>query len=88
MVPGGDVLFSFSMAGANIQFVLTGEESGGFALSRDEIELVKSFRAAPLAVKAAALGALAAGSSASTSSINVTGSGQRVAGRDYYEGKK
>ena len=87
MVPGGDVLLSFAMAGANIQFVLTGEESGGVALSRDEIELVKSFRAAPLAVKAAALGALTAGSSA-TASINVTGSGQRVAGRDYHEGKK
>ncbi len=87
MVPGGDVLLSFAMAGANIQFVLTGEESGGVALSRDEIELVKSFRAAPLAVKAAALGALTAGSSA-TASINVTGSSQRVAGRDYHEGKK
>ncbi|MBA0180354.1 MULTISPECIES: helix-turn-helix domain-containing protein [Pectobacterium] len=88
MVPGGDVLLSFAMAGANIQFVLTGEESGGVALSRDEIELVKSFRAAPLAVKAAALGALTAGSSATAGSINVTGSGQRVAGRDYHEGKK
>ncbi|MCI4412460.1 helix-turn-helix domain-containing protein [Klebsiella variicola] len=87
MVPGGDVLLSFAINGANIQYILTGEESGGVALTRDESDLIYHFRKAPIAIKAAAMAALTAGNSASNS-INVSGQGNRVAGRDFNENKK
>ncbi|MFV9298130.1 MULTISPECIES: helix-turn-helix transcriptional regulator [Citrobacter] len=87
MVPGGDVLLSFAMNGANVQFILTGDEGGGVVLNRDESELIAIFRKSPLAIKAAAMAALTAGNSVS-SSINVSGSGNRVAGRDFNENKK
>lgn len=87
MVPGGDVLLSFSTNGANIQYILTGEESSGITLTRDELELVNNFKEASLAVKAAVLAALTAGNSASNS-INVSGQRNHVAGRDFNENKK
>ncbi|MHA6633458.1 helix-turn-helix domain-containing protein [Citrobacter farmeri] len=87
MVPGGDVLLSFAMNGANVQFILTGDEGGGVVLNRDESELIAIFRKSPLAIKAAAMAALTAGNSVSNS-INVSGSGNRVAGRDFNENKK
>lgn len=86
-VPGGNVLCSFALNGANIQYILTGDEDGGVMLTRDELELVNHFRNAPLVIKAAALAALTAGNSASNS-INVSGQGNRVAGRDFNETKK
>lgn len=86
-VPGGNVLLSFAINGANVQYILTGEEGGGITLTRDELELINHFRAAPLAIKAAAMAALTAGNSAS-GSVNVSGRGNRVAGRDYNENKK
>ncbi|NDJ58082.1 helix-turn-helix transcriptional regulator [Enterobacteriaceae bacterium 4M9] len=87
MVPGGDVLLSFAINGANVQYILTGEEDGGVTLTRDELELVNNFRTAPLAIKAAAMAALTAGNSASKT-ITVSGKGNRVAGRDFNENKK
>lgn len=87
MVPGGDVLLSFALNGANVQYILTGEDGGGIALTRDELEIVKHFRNAPLAVKAAALAALTAGTSMSNS-MTVSGQGNRIAGRDYNENNK
>ena len=75
IVPGGDVLLSFAMNGANVQFILTGQD------------LINHFRNAPLAVKAAVFAALTAGSSVSNS-VNVSGNGNRVAGRDYNENNK
>ncbi|MCE1610729.1 helix-turn-helix domain-containing protein [Enterobacter kobei] len=87
MVPGGDVLLSFAINGANIQYILTGEETGGNLLTRDELGLVNNYRSAPLPVKAAVLAALTAGNSTS-GSVNVSGQGNRVAGRDYNENKK
>ncbi|MGZ0457931.1 helix-turn-helix domain-containing protein [Citrobacter freundii] len=87
IVPGGDVLLSFAMNGANVQFILTGQESGGVALTRDEHDLINHFRNAPLAVKAAVFAALTAGSSVSNP-VNVSGNGNRVAGRDYNENNK
>lgn len=87
IVPGGDVLLSFAMNGANVQFILTGQESGGVALTRDEHDLINHFRNAPLAIKAAVFAALTAGNSVSNS-VNVSGSGNRVAGRDYNENNK
>lgn len=86
-VPGGNVLCSFALNGANVQYILTGENSGGIMLTRDELELVNHFRAAPVAIKAAAMAALTAGNSASNS-IHVSGQGNRVAGRDFNENKK
>ncbi|MCV9878839.1 helix-turn-helix domain-containing protein [Brenneria izbisi] len=66
-VPGGEVLMLFAMAGANVQFVLTGESSENVALSRDEQEIVEHYRTAPLAVKSAVLAALTAGTTAQQS---------------------
>ncbi|HIA7190862.1 TPA: helix-turn-helix domain-containing protein [Escherichia coli] len=84
MVPGGDVLLSFALNGANVQYILTGEGGGGMVLTRDEKEFVEHYRKASLVVKAATLAALTAGNSAA-SSISVTGSGNRVAGHDFNE---
>ncbi|MGQ5978776.1 helix-turn-helix domain-containing protein [Serratia sp. IR-2025] len=86
--PDASYLYAVSKFGADIQFIVTGERSSE-ALTSDEKELVELFRAAPLAVKAAALAALTAGGAADSKAINVTGgSGQRIAGRDFHEHKK
>ncbi|RJL44696.1 MULTISPECIES: helix-turn-helix domain-containing protein [Pectobacterium] len=84
--PDAAYLATLSKFGLDVLYVVLGKRSAE-VLSDDEQELVGHYRKAPIAVKAAALAALTAGSSA-TASINVTGSGQRVAGRDYHEGKK
>ncbi|MEI7367044.1 XRE family transcriptional regulator [Pectobacterium sp. 1950-15] len=85
--PDADYLNGIAKIGVDIQYVVLGKRSAE-VLSDDEQELVGHYRKAPVAVKAAALAALTAGSSATAGPINVTGSGQRVAGRDYHEGKK
>ncbi|UWS32136.1 helix-turn-helix domain-containing protein [Erwinia pyrifoliae] len=86
--PDARYLSTLSRLGVDVLYVITGVHTPDVQdISQDELELVKIYRAAPLAVKAAALAALTAGSSAH-SAINVSGSGQRVAGRDYHEGKK
>jgi len=85
-VPGGNVLCSFALNGANVQYILTGADGSGVMLTRDELELVNHFRDAPVAIKAAAMAALTAGNSASNS-IHVSGQGNRVAGRDFNENK-
>ncbi|QHQ16199.1 helix-turn-helix domain-containing protein [Pectobacterium parmentieri] len=88
-LPGTAYLLNLINIGVDVWFVLTGNRFPDIGdVSNDELELIKIYRAAPLAIKAAALAALTAGSSATAGSINVTGSGQRVAGRDYHEGKK
>ncbi|QLO43201.1 helix-turn-helix transcriptional regulator [Citrobacter freundii] len=81
--PDSAYLSAIAKFGADIQFIVTGIRSAE-SLSPDEKELINLFRQAPLAVKAAALAALNAGNAA-TDSINVSGSGNRVAGRDYNE---
>lgn len=86
--PKASTLVALKEFGVDALYVLTGQRTpsaGDF--SYDEIELVSLYRSAPLAVKAAVLAALTAGNSAS-SSINVSGQGNRVAGRDYNENKK
>ncbi|WP_409161412.1 helix-turn-helix domain-containing protein [Pectobacterium sp. B2J-2] len=86
---GATLAFLSENYGMDTLYILTGKRTLDLGdISNDELELVKIYRAAPLAIKAAALAALTAGSSATAASINVTGSGQRVAGRDYHEGKK
>ncbi|POD89693.1 helix-turn-helix domain-containing protein [Pectobacterium odoriferum] len=88
-LPGTAYLLNLIDIGVDVWFVLTGNRFPDIGnVTNDELELIKIYRAAPLAIKAAALAALTAGSSATVGSINVTGSGQRVAGRDYHEGKK
>lgn len=86
-VPGGDVLLRFAVNGGDVQYVLTGVRDGGVVLTRDELELIQVYRAASLPLRMAALAALTAGNAAS-SSVNVSGQGNRVAGRDYNENKK
>ncbi|TXE42462.1 MULTISPECIES: helix-turn-helix domain-containing protein [Serratia] len=77
-----------TQCGLDVFYVLFGSRSKGLPdINSDEIELVQMYRAAPLVVKAAALAALSAGSSASNT-VSVTGQGNRVAGRDYNENKK
>lgn len=84
--PDATYLSAISKFGADIQFIVTGIRSAE-TLNTDEQELLSHFRKASLAVKAAALAALTAGNSASNS-INVSGQGNRVAGRDFNENKK
>ncbi|HGP2813929.1 TPA: helix-turn-helix domain-containing protein [Salmonella enterica] len=84
--PDAAYLCAISKFGADIQFIVTGVRSAE-SLSDDEKTLIKSYRNAPLSVKAAALAALTAGSSAS-GSVNVSGNSNRVAGGDYHEEKK
>ena len=55
--PGADYLAAIAKVGADVQYVVTGQRASS-ALAADEQELVGLFRAAPLAVKAAAIGAL------------------------------
>ncbi|NCF07954.1 helix-turn-helix domain-containing protein [Kosakonia sp. MH5] len=87
--PKASTLAELSSFGVDVLYVLTGRktpDAGDF--TDDEIELVKLFRAAPLAVKAATLAAITAGTNAAVGSVNISGSGNRVAGRDYNENKK
>ncbi|EOZ0908354.1 helix-turn-helix domain-containing protein [Klebsiella quasipneumoniae] len=84
--PDAAYLAALSRFGLDVLYVVLGVRSTA-SLTKDEDELLASYRAAPIAVKAAALAALTAGNSAS-SSINVSGQGNRVAGRDYNENKK
>ncbi|MCU8586765.1 XRE family transcriptional regulator [Erwinia pyrifoliae] len=86
--PDSKYLSALADKGVDVLYVLTGRRTPDVGdTTDDEIELIKLYRSAPLVVKAAALAALTAGSSAH-SAINVSGSGQRVAGRDYHEGEK
>ena len=60
--PDAVYLAAVQRAGVDVLYVVSGEHAGGVApaptLSPDEVELLQLFRAAPLAVKAAAIGAL------------------------------
>lgn len=58
--PDASYLAAVAKVGADAQYIVTGERCPG-SLSADENELLEKFRAAPLAVKAAAIGALTAG---------------------------
>ncbi|EOG5604249.1 MULTISPECIES: helix-turn-helix domain-containing protein [Providencia] len=85
-----DVLYlaALSKIGVDVQFIVTGVRSSE-ALANDEMELINYYRSAPLAVKQAVFAALTANKPAdSETTINVTGSGQRIAGRDFHENKK
>lgn len=86
--PDAKYLSAIAEKGVDVLYVLTGRRTPDVGdISNDEIELIKLFRSAPFAVKAAAFAALTAGSSAATS-VNVSGHSNRAAGRDYNENKK
>ena len=90
-VPGGNALACFAANGADIQYILTGKRSYADALAPNEKKLIDHFRNAPPNVKAAAFAGLTAAliaGSAPTTSINVSGDGNRFAGRDYHVTKK
>lgn len=76
--PNADVLSVWMSSGADIPYILTGERG----MSRDELELLTLFRTAPLAVKAAAIGALQGGGAAGGKTRTVTAHGGNAAGRD------
>lgn len=58
--PDASYLAAIAKVGADVQYIVTGAHCPG-SLSADENELLEKFRTAPLAVKAAAIGALTAG---------------------------
>ncbi|MEY0875200.1 helix-turn-helix domain-containing protein [Providencia manganoxydans] len=85
-----DVLYlaALSKIGVDVQFIVTGIRSSE-ALANDEAELISYYRSAPLAVKQAVFAALTASKPTDgETTINVSGTGQRVAGRDFHENKK
>lgn len=88
--PKGSFFSNLHELGADILFILTGKRIPNIGdISSDEAEIIKYYRAAPIAVKAAAYGALTSSELPSgASTINVSGTGQRVAGRDFHENKK
>lgn len=86
--PDSKYLSLLAAKGVDVLYVLTGRKTPDVGdITDDEIELINLYRSAPLVVKAAALAALTAGSSASNS-VQVSGKGNRVAGRDFLENKK
>lgn len=61
--PNAQALDVWARVGVDVAYVVTGNRSlGTDSLTSDELELLSLFRAAPLAVKAAAIGALQGGS--------------------------
>ena len=85
--PKASSLAELGHVGVNINYVIMGTIPPFSGITEEEYELISLYRSVPFNVKAAALGALTAGSAASTS-INVSGDGNRVAGRDFHENKK
>ena len=70
--PGANVLSALAAAGADVLYILTGERSGA-VLTKDEGEMLTLFRAAPLMLKAAAIGALQGGSNQTEKPVRRTG---------------
>lgn len=77
--PTGVQLAALYAEGADVQYIVTGVRSG-MALSPDERELLTLFRAAPLAGKAAAIGALqgVAASQAAPKVVVLGGTGTQI----------
>ena len=78
-----DVLYlaALQRAGVDVMYMLTGTRSAQ-AINHDEMELLNAFRAAPAAVKAAAIGALKGGSAPVHTKQTVHGSIGQQAGGD------
>lgn len=86
--PDAAYLAAIASIGADIRYIVTGDRDAPppEVLSADERDLLALFRNAPLAVKAAAIGALQGGSSPAPAKVkkqvNVSASGGQAAGRD------
>jgi transcriptional regulator with XRE-family HTH domain len=86
--PDAAYFVALAAAGADVLYILTGERSGAAsALTADERELLALFRAAPLVVKAAGIGALQGGSNQTGKQTTVTAIGGIAAGRSIKRGK-
>ena len=68
-LPDAAYLSALSATGADVLYILTGQRSA-YGLSADEQELLALFRAAPLAVKMAAIGALQGAALGGISQVN------------------
>ena len=75
--PNAKALEVWARVGVDVAYVVTGKASSGIeSLTQDERDLLKLFRAAPLPVKAAAIGALQGGSAGTKAQVmKNTGSG-------------
>ena len=75
--PNAKALATWAKLGVDVSYVLTGVRmSSEHVLASDEAELLSLFRASPLAVKAAAIGALLGGGAGGPSQVmKNTGSG-------------
>lgn len=99
---GGEVLFRFAAAGADVQFILTGQRQGhGIGESAvhqavldavDLLSLEKKVDAdqlaravVKLAVRSVPVSTVPGDASANSKGMVISGSGNRVAGRDYNE---
>lgn len=82
--PNAKALATWAKLGVDVSYVLTGVRmSSEHVLASDEVELLSLFRASPLAVKAAAIGALLGGGGGAGGLSQVmknTGSGSIQAG--------
>lgn len=83
--PNAKALATWAKVGVDVSYVLTGVRmSSDHVLATDEAELLSLFRASPLAVKAAAIGALLGGGGAGAGGLSQvmknTGSGSIQAG--------
>ena len=77
-VPGGEVLAALAVAGADVNYILTGRRNAAApapALTADEREMLALFRSATLTGKAAAIGALQGAAGATHApKIHISGS--------------
>jgi len=85
--PTATQLAALSVIGADILYIVTGQRTVA-SLSNDENELLTLFRAAPIQVKAAAIGALQGGGAAASQAIKVSAKHGQAAGRDMVINKK
>ncbi|HGJ5877323.1 MAG TPA: XRE family transcriptional regulator [Arsenophonus sp.] len=88
-MPDAAYLEKAAIAGVDVLYIITGQRTPNLnGITNDEAEIIQFYRSAPLSVKTAIYGALTSTTTPSGNpSINVTGSGQRIAGRDYNERK-
>lgn len=82
--PTGESFQAWAKLGLDPLYVITGQRAGGVkpapTLTADEEELLALYRAAPLAVKAAAIGALQGGANARPTSQKAKSGGINVGG--------
>ena len=80
-MPDAGALAAWSRIGLDPLYVVTGQRSEA-VLSPELSDLIALYQKAPLAVKAAVLRALS-GDASETTGVNVRGSNNQIAGRDF-----